>query len=196
MTTQYPGFQNTVHDAQHSFRTLLDAMARPGQIYHIGAALKPPVGMMAGSAAACLALLDLDTSIWMQSGWHESVRSWLLFHTGCRFVNDPAIADFALIHTWGTAPPLADFHLGMPEEPERSTTLLMQLDQIEGSTSKLLSGPGVPSTRLISPQLSKSFWTEWRSNRQIYPLGVDVFLIHRHAVMGLPRSVLASDCED
>ncbi|MEM7770960.1 MAG: phosphonate C-P lyase system protein PhnH [Cyanobacteria bacterium P01_E01_bin.6] len=191
MVTKYPGFQNTVHDAQKSFRSLLDAMAQPGHIYRVGAELDPPVGLMASSAAACLTLFDLDVSVWMQAGWHESVRSWLLFHTGCRFVTDPSIAHFALIHTWDTAPVLADFHLGTAEDPERSTTLLIQVDQLEGKTSKLLNGPGLQSTQLVSPGISMSFWEEWAGNHQIYPLGVDVFLFQRDALMGLPRSILA-----
>ncbi len=191
MVTKYAGFQDTVHDAQQSFRALLDAIARPGCAYSIGVALEPPMGMMTSCAAACLTLLDLEVTLWMQPGWHESVRSWLLFHTGCRFVTDGAIANFALIHTWDNALGFADFHLGTAEDPEQSTTLLIQLGQMEGGIPTGLSGPGIESRQSIAPCLPKSFWDEWTSNHQMYPLGVDVFLFHHQTVMGLPRSTLA-----
>lgn len=191
MVTRYPGFRDAVQDAQQTFRVLLDAIARPGCTYAVGVEMEPPAGMVMGCAAACLTLLDLDVSLWMQPGWHEAVRSWLLFHTGCRVVTDGAIANFALIHTWDTTLRFADFQLGTAEDPEHSTTLLIQLEQMVGGTPKTLSGPGIQSHQPISPHLPQSFWDDWTRNHQIYPLGVDVFLFHHQTVMGLPRSTLA-----
>ncbi|MEB3213963.1 MAG: phosphonate C-P lyase system protein PhnH [Leptolyngbyaceae bacterium] len=189
MVTTHPGFRDTVHDAQQTFRALLDALARPGNSYRIPAELEPPVGLMTASAAACLTLFDLDVSVWMQPGWHDSVHDWLVFHTGCQFVADPAIAHFALIHTWDTAPALADFHLGTAEEPERSTTVMIQLESLEGGTPRQLTGPGIASTQTMTPAIAPSFWQEWTGNHLLYPLGVDVLLFHRDTVVGLPRSM-------
>ncbi|MEL6222343.1 MAG: phosphonate C-P lyase system protein PhnH [Cyanobacteria bacterium J06627_8] len=189
MVTTYPGFRDRVHDAQQTFRSLLDAIARPGHLCQVDIELEPPVGLMTASAAACLTLFDLDVMVWLQPGWHESVQSWLLFHTGCRFVTDPAIAHFALIHTWNTAPVLADFHLGSAEDPERSTTLLVQIESIREGPTKQLVGPGVVPPHVIDPGIAPSFWEEWVGNHGLYPLGVDVFLLHHTAIIGLPRSV-------
>ncbi|MEO0870280.1 MAG: phosphonate C-P lyase system protein PhnH, partial [Cyanobacteria bacterium J06642_11] len=46
-----------VHDAQKTFRALLDALARPG-IAQTTVSLLSPSGLESGCAAACLTLLD------------------------------------------------------------------------------------------------------------------------------------------
>ncbi len=192
MVTTYPGFRDTVHDAQQSFRTLLGAMAHPGRLYSMTAELTPPMGLMPATAATCLTLLDLDVSVWLQPGWHRSVRPWLLFHTGCRMVEDGAIAHVALMHTWKPDTSLTQFFPGTPEDPEQSTTLLIQLADLHNGTQYDLSGPGVPTSQLVAPHLPSAFWDNWQTNRHTYPLGVDAFLFHHDRVIGLPRSISAT----
>ena len=122
-TTQLPGFKDPVHEAQQTFRALLDALARPGMA-QTTAAVTPPAGLTSGCAAACLTLLDLETVVWLQPEISAPAKSWLLFHTGCRFTEQPQSADFALISTIATiAPPPwisligAQRHILKPQPP-------------------------------------------------------------------------------
>lgn len=192
MITTLPGFQNTVHDAQRTFRTVLDAFARPGRIEAIEAPLTPPPGLMPACAATCLTLFDLETLVWLQPGWDAGVADWLVFHTGCRLTSHPQRAIFALIWNSSAMPDLAAFSQGTAEYPEASTTLFLQLEELHGSTPVILTGPGIRETQAIAPPLSSQFWQQWHTNHSSYPLGVDVLLLSSESIMGLPRTIKVS----
>ncbi|MBD2464138.1 phosphonate C-P lyase system protein PhnH [Oscillatoria sp. FACHB-1407] len=192
MITTLPGFKDTVHDAQHTFRTVLDALARPGRVDTLTAVLSPPQGLMPACAATCLTLLDLETRVWLQPGWDAAVANWLVFHTGCRLVSHPQQATFALIWNPDSMPDLVAFHQGTAEYPELSTTLFLQLEHLHGGVTVDLTGPGILESRSISPLLPSGFWEQWRTNHAAYPLGVDVLLFSQDSVMGLPRTVKVS----
>lgn len=183
-----PGFKDSVQDAQQTFRRLLDALANPGRVEAIANAPMPPDGLTAACAAACLTLLDLETRVWMQPGLDDAVRSWLAFHTGCRFTSDAQQSHFAVIWDVSNMPQLQAFHWGSAEYPEASTTLLIQTPLLVQGESVVLQGPGILGERAIAPQVPADFWTQWAGNHRAYPLGVDVFLFSQHEVMGLPRT--------
>ncbi|TVQ21590.1 MAG: phosphonate C-P lyase system protein PhnH [Leptolyngbya sp. DLM2.Bin15] len=187
LTTQLPGFKDPVHGAQQTFRALLDALARPG-ILQTTASLTPPEGLKPSCAAACLTLLDLETTVWLQPGISESVRSWLLFHTGCRFTTEPQTADFAVINDVETMPRLDEFNWGTAEYPEASTSLLIQLPALQGTGSAVLQGPGILDTITIPAPLHTDFWRQWQEMTANYPLGLDAWCFAEQQVLGLPRT--------
>lgn len=191
MLAQLPGFQDPVHDSQRTFRSLLNALARPG-ILQTAAPVVPPLGLEPACAAACLTLLDLETSIWLQPGLSNLVKDWLLFHTGCRFIANPSMADFALIADLATAPDLEAFNWGSPEYPETSTSLLMQLPNLQEGAPITLEGPGILNSITIAPQIPGEYWNQWRVMTEAYPLGVDGWCLKGEQVLGLPRSTRLS----
>lgn len=186
--THLPGFQDQIHDAQRTFRALLDANARPGRPYPITASMTVPSGLSRACAAACLTLLDLDVKVWLESSFAPQIKAWLLFHTGCRFTQQPGEADFALIQDLAALPELSSFNWGTTEQPEASTTLLVQVESWEGGQPMVLTGPGILDKRKILPKLPRHFWDFWATNHLAYPQGLDVFLFTENAVMGLPRT--------
>jgi alpha-D-ribose 1-methylphosphonate 5-triphosphate synthase subunit PhnH len=192
--TQLPGFEDAIHDAQRTFRALLDAHARPGLAYQITAQMSVPTGLMPACGAACLTLLDLDVVLWLEPSFDAQVRAWLLFHTGCRFTQNPELADFALIQDLATLPELSMFNWGTAEKPEASTTLLIQLQSFDMGKPVILTAPGILDERAIAPKLPPHFWDFWQQNHQAYPQGVDVFLFTENAVMGLPRTAKLKQC--
>ena len=60
-----PGFSEPVLASQAVFRTVMEAMARPGQIAEIGVALAPPAPLGIAAAALALTLLDFETPVWL-----------------------------------------------------------------------------------------------------------------------------------
>ncbi|XLM21942.1 phosphonate C-P lyase system protein PhnH, partial [Chromobacterium piscinae] len=86
-------------------------------------------------------------------------------------------------------PDLMSLKAGSAEYPDRSATLLIEVDgftqqQVEGS------GPGFAAPRRFGAAgLPASFWAEWQRNHARFPLGVDAVLISDTHVAGLPRSV-------
>jgi alpha-D-ribose 1-methylphosphonate 5-triphosphate synthase subunit PhnH len=188
LTTTTPGFRDRVHDAQQTFRTLLEALSCPGEIKAIAADLVPPGGLTTACAAACLTLLDLETRVWLQPGLDADVAAWLVFHTGCRFTSDPQISNFAIAWDVLQLPDLDEFNWGTAACPEASTTVLLQVEQLTDGIPVLLTGPGICSERAIAPQLPEQFWPQWQRHGQAYPCGIDLFLFGQHDVMGLPRT--------
>ena len=182
-----PGFTDPVHNSQRTFRALSDALARPG-IRQSMPSLTAPSGLTPSCAAACLTLLDLETSVWLQSCISESIRSWLLFHTGCRFTTNPQRADFAIIIDVDSAPALEQFCYGTPEYPEASTSILMQIPSLEGGSEVTLTGPGILDSMAIAPPLAPEFWQQWQEMTTEYPLGVDVWFFADAQILGLPRT--------
>jgi alpha-D-ribose 1-methylphosphonate 5-triphosphate synthase subunit PhnH len=193
--TQLPGFKDPVHDAQRTFLALLNANARPGRSYPIQSVTIAPPGLNPACAATCLTLLDLEVQVWLQPSFDPQVKNWLLFHTGCRFTEHPWEADFAVIQDLAVLTELSIFRGGTEEQPETSTTLLVQVESLEGGQKVELRGPGILDKQNIALKLPEHFWQFWKSSHQTYPLGIDIFFLNQNLVMGLPRTVKLTDLE-
>ncbi|NJM98277.1 MAG: phosphonate C-P lyase system protein PhnH [Phormidesmis sp. RL_2_1] len=192
-TTTLPGFKAPVHQAQQTFRALLAAIAQPGECHAPNVSICAPQGLTPLCAAACLTLFDLETTVWLQpscsSDGLTSVQDWLQFHTGCRFSDQPQAATFAVIADLPSAPELKDFNWGSAEDPEQSTTLLIQVPDLTTGSIHLLSGPGILASVAFAPAVPPSFWQQWRANHSAYPQGVDCFFFSPERLVGLPRTV-------
>ncbi|MEO1131319.1 MAG: phosphonate C-P lyase system protein PhnH [Cyanobacteria bacterium J06639_1] len=187
--TKYPGFGDRVHDAQRTFRSLLHALSHPGERDRIEVALTPPPGLHPATAATCLTLFDLDTTIWVQPGRSDEIRAWLAFHAGCRFSDRAGDADFALVLDVAAMPPLTSFRRGTAELPETGATIAIQLDSLEGDRQLDLTGPGILEARSLHfPHMQEGFWRQWQTNTEAYPCGVDAIWLSGDRVMGLPRT--------
>lgn len=196
MIVELPGFQDLIHDSQTTFRTLLDALSRPGEVKKIKVKLTSIPGtnisLNVACAAACLTLFDLETQVWLQPGLDEEIKNWLLFHTGCRFTEDTKQADFAVIWEIDNMPLLSQFKQGTSVYPEDSTTLLIMVGAKEFSPPSgpylILSGAGIDGQITIDLNFPDSFWQQWQQNHDSYPLGVDIYFFFYHGVIGLPRT--------
>ncbi|MFT4068473.1 phosphonate C-P lyase system protein PhnH [Paraburkholderia sp.] len=188
-----PGFADPVHDTQAVFRTLLDALSRPGTIGLIGDVLPEPHGTRAEPAAfaALLALCDDTTPVWLAQA-DTALASAVRFHTGAPLVDAPATAAFAYIHEAGALPLLESFAPGSAESPEQSATLLIRVEALTGGAPVVLSGPGILDTATISPAgLPARFWRERAALAPLFPCGVDCYLVCGTRLIGLPRTTEA-----
>ncbi|TDN63672.1 phosphonate C-P lyase system protein PhnH [Paraburkholderia sp. BL10I2N1] len=195
-----PGFTDPVHDTQAVFRTLLDALSRPGTVGVVVAA-PPAAGGTATSGAtgtrskvdlaafaSLLTLCDYSTPVWLAQP-DAVLGSSLRFHTGAPLVANAHEAAFAYIHDADTLPPLASFALGEAEAPEHSATLLIRVDALTGGTPVALRGPGIERTTTIAPLgLPKRFWAERAKLAPLFPCGIDCYLVCGDALIGLPRT--------
>ena len=181
------GLADSVHDSQHTFRALLDAMARPGQARWLGPAL-PGVELGGAMARLLLSLADDDTAVWWQ---HDGagLATWLRFHTGAPLADQPQVAAFAVVTDLSQMPCLADFAQGSPASPEQSTTVMMELTAFEGGVPQAWRGPGIEHVTVVSlAGLSDEFWRQCQANQAGFPQGVDMVLTCGEWVIGLPRS--------
>ena len=85
-----PGFADKVLSAQSTFRSVMDAMARPGSVQRIVPMTGATGPMMRGTAAIALTLFDHDTPLWLDARMAEGTDlvKWLKFHTGAPVVQD------------------------------------------------------------------------------------------------------------
>src|SRR5215470_2152305 len=105
------GFADKVLLAQSTFRSVMDAMARPGSVQQVVAAVGTPGSMMLGTAAIALTLFDHDTPIWLDAKMSETseVAKWLKFHSGAPVVEDASICHFAVFGSAAALPDLSRF---------------------------------------------------------------------------------------
>lgn len=175
------GFQDAPVNAARAFRAAMSVMARPGWIEPLDAATPPePASKAAGTLL--LTLADHETGIFL-AGDHDTpmMREWLAFHTGAPIVT-AANAQFA-IGTWDALLPLSQFPVGTSEYPDRSTTLIVEMESLE-SDGAILKGPGIKDTA----QLNLPDALEIQTNNAQFPLGLDFFLTSGSRVAALPRS--------
>lgn len=186
-----PAFDEPVRDAQSVFRSVMNAIARPGQVQYLDADLAPPAPLSAGAAAISLALFDHETPVWLDpvlAGADDVVR-WLRFHTGASITNDPGRATFALIADARNTPAFEQFDLGLQDYPDRSTTLILQIESLSSGHALALTGPGIGGEQEFhADPLPPDFADRMTANRQLFPRGVDVLLVTTYAVAAIPRS--------
>jgi len=185
-----PGFADPVHDAQASFRAVLEAMAHPGKIVSLPISPMgvPPAPLRQGSAAIALTLCDSDTSIWLDTASPDAAN-YLTFHCGARFANAPGDARFAFITDADAFPALNTFALGSDEYPERGATLVVQVSELGNGSGVVLRGPGIRGeTQLKVAGLPERFWVERADLAELFPRGVDVVFVVGDMLAALPRS--------
>jgi len=185
------GFSDKVLSAQSTFRSVMDAMARPGSIQRIVAAAGEPLGMMPGAAAIALTLFDHDTPIWLDSKMSATpdAGKWLKFHTSAPVVTDSSIASFALIGDPQNLPALERFAFGSNEYPDRSTTLILQVESLNDGPMVELQGPGIDGTAGLHASLQPHDLFERLSiNAALFPRGIDVVLVHDDSIVAIPRT--------
>ncbi|MFL9899890.1 phosphonate C-P lyase system protein PhnH [Paraburkholderia fungorum] len=193
LSTLAPGFADPVHDTQAVFRTLLDALSRPGSVGVVENVLPEVRATRAELAAfaALLTLCDYATPVWLAQP-DTALSSALRFHTGAPLVNEPGQAAFAYIHDASAMPVLESFALGAAESPEQSVTLLIRVEALTGGVPVVLSGPGIQHTATIAPLgLPEHFWRERAALAPLFPCGIDCYLVCGNTLIGLPRTTQA-----
>ncbi|MFG1464445.1 phosphonate C-P lyase system protein PhnH [Xanthobacter sp. DSM 24535] len=184
------GFADAPREAQDVFKAVMWALARPGRAIPLVSRLSPPAPLSPEMAAIALALLDYETPLWLDPSLAAApaAAAFLRFHTSAPLVHTPAAARFALIADGAAMPAFSQFALGEPDYPDRSTTLVVQVESL-GEGPILLEGPGIEtSVGFAAAPLPVDFADRLAANRQIFPLGVDLILVAPGAILGLPRS--------
>ncbi|NOJ49924.1 phosphonate C-P lyase system protein PhnH [Bradyrhizobium archetypum] len=184
------GFADKVLSAQSTFRSVMDAMARPGSVQRICAVAGAPGPMMRGTAAIALTLFDHDTPVWLDAAVSSTpdVAKWLKFHTSAPVVTDPSTSSFAVIGDTQHMPPLDRFALGSSEYPDRSTTLILQVDSLSAGPACELTGPGINGTAVLQATCPGSLFEQLAANATHFPRGIDVVLVHDDAIVAIPRT--------
>lgn len=187
-------FAKSVHDNvtenQATFRALMEAMARPGEIKTLRG-IAAPAPLMVGTAAIVRSLADYETSVWLDAtlAAEPAVAAWIRFQTGAPIVTDRQQAAFAVIGNANELPDFATFSSGSADYPDRSATLIVQIARFSGSAF-CLTGPGIRAERpLAAEPLPDDFVERCADNRAMFPRGIDLLLVADGRAAALPRTV-------
>ncbi|QVW24923.1 phosphonate C-P lyase system protein PhnH [Pseudomonas hormoni] len=181
-----PAFTDPVLDAQRGFRAALKALAGPGltQTLHATPTLE---GLAPATYALCLALLDVDTPLWLAPSFDTPlIRANLAFHCGCPLTANRETARFALLAAEDLLD-LSGFEHGNDRYPDQSCTLLVQLPDLRGGAGLVWKGPGIETAHAVALPVAEGFWSE-RERRNEFPRGLDLFFTAGQDLIGLPRS--------
>ena len=185
------GFADKVLSAQSTFRSVMDAMARPGTVQRVVATSGMPAPMMRATASIALTLFDHDTPVWLDQRMSETsdVTKWLKFHTGAPVIADSSVCHFALFGEAGMLPALDRFAFGSNEYPDRSTTLILQVESLTRGPAVALRGPGIEGVAALQATLAPSdLFERLAINAALFPRGIDVVLVHDDAIVAIPRT--------
>ena len=180
-------------ESQATFRALMDALARPGEIRRIPG-VTAPSPLLPATAAILRSLADYETPVWLDAriAQESAAVDWIRFHTGAPLIRDANDAAFAVVADTGKLPRFAEFAQGSAEYPDRSTTIIAQTDSFAGDIFTL-AGPGIKTECVVTlGALPHDFPERWAENRALFPRGVDLVLVAGEQVIALPRTVRIS----
>jgi alpha-D-ribose 1-methylphosphonate 5-triphosphate synthase subunit PhnH len=183
------GFHDPVDDAQCLFRVLLGAQAEPGRIMTVAAPAEiPPTPLGRAAIGIGLALLDFETPVWFDQA-AEPAFAHLRFHCQCPLASSRADAVFAFIGAAAALPSLDGFALGCDAYPDRSTTLVIEVETLGLDGDLMLSGPGIPQRRSLSVGgLPRRLWVERAALAGLFPRGLDLIFTCGDRLAALPRT--------
>jgi alpha-D-ribose 1-methylphosphonate 5-triphosphate synthase subunit PhnH len=189
------GLVDPIVDGQRVLRAVLEAMARPGRVLAMAGPAESPIPLDPATTAVCLALIDLDTPLWLDAAAASpAVLEYLSFHCGAPLAAAPSAARFAVVVDPASMPPLDAFEAGDDEEPERSAAVIVQVGGFQTGVGRRLRGPGIQGEAWLGvPGLPSAFWDRLRHNHMCFPRGVDVILSAGHQIAALPRSTRVDD---
>jgi alpha-D-ribose 1-methylphosphonate 5-triphosphate synthase subunit PhnH len=173
--------------AQKTFRTLLQAMSRPGRVY----VLDTPGEK--GLLLVLQTLIDHEVTFSVISAEQMRLNQEIVKATGSRAVTLED-ADFVIVPSGDSEGKVLRAKRGSLEYPHSGATMVYQVESLENKTN------GTPNCRLRGPGidneisacihgLNKKELMHLQESNSEYPLGVDsIFMDKAGRVMCIPRS--------
>ncbi len=180
---------NPAFASQAAFRAVMECFASPGKIKTLEG-VAAPAPLAPATAALIQSLADYETRVWLDPAFAAvpAVGEWIRFQTGAPLVREPGLATFALIADSQGVPDFAQFAQGTEEYPDRSATLLVQVERFDGRLIDI-EGPGIKDVSTFAAEpLPDDFAERLAGNREMFPRGIDFVLIAGMRIMALPRS--------
>ncbi|KQQ91551.1 phosphonate C-P lyase system protein PhnH [Aureimonas sp. Leaf324] len=183
------GFVDPILGSQAAFRRIMGAFAEPGTIIDLGAFVSAPRPLTPAIATLLATLADADAPVFLETDDVTEASSWIAFQTGAAVLADPANAAFAVLSLKSDPAQWQRYPVGTDVYPDRSATLILPVQALEGGASLTLSGPGIETTRRIAPLgLTAGFVAARTANRALFPRGHDLVLATDAQCLVLPRT--------
>lgn len=195
-----------VHNTQEIYRTLLQAMSRPGLVCEISEHMNGidiPAGTSKPAAAIALTLLDGEVSFTLLMPGHEEWIETIRRLTYCKLVNISA-ADYIFTEGIESLSLItliqSQVKIGTLASPEKSATIFIRVqDFITTNTSVqaqacslIMTGPGIETQTICYITGLSLEWIDSRASLiEEYPLGVDIVLYTEQGkLIAIPRTTI------
>jgi phosphonate C-P lyase system protein PhnH len=172
------------------FGVAWDALRFPGMRHRIPETPTEVPGLYPATVALCHALLNPRHTLWIDQLEHTLLRQWCRHRTIGRLVTNPETADFTLVTTPSRMPALYHLNIGDGSDPATATTLLIQVTAFDPKGELLWSPKDSAASHQARVEgLPSSFWRQREELQEMLPWGIDIFFIHDHSFVALPRSL-------
>lgn len=185
-----------VFDTQTAFRSIMQALARPGQLQKLDAMkkLNPPKPLNAATACIGLTLMSQDSLFHVEEQQFPQGKEYFSVNTSARFC-EISEAAFLYIQGQDSTATIAKAHTGLLEYPETSATVIIDVmamseEPMADALALNMQGPGVLDEKTvfikgINPEILGMI----QAKNGEYPLGIDVFMTDKkNQVLGIPRT--------
>lgn len=186
-----PGMVQPLSSSDRSvFSGAWNALRFPGTSQSVPKTTTPIHGLYPATVALCRTLLKSGRTIWIDQPGGSPLHQWCLWHTEGLIASSPKNADFTLVTHPSRLPALYHLNVGDGRNPTSATTLLIQVPAFDPKAEFMWD----PKKTSVSPQdtirgLPMSFWRQRMELQEILPWGIDIFFIHKHSFVALPRSM-------
>ena len=185
---------NDSHRNQKNYRSLLQAMSRPGRVFRLEAVSAS--APFAAPLSVAESLLDPEVSLCViGAASANALQAALVAATRARAESRES-ADFVFVCGAQSQGAVREVKRGRLEFPEEGATLVYCVDsRPAGASGRFhirLTGPGIGEPGGIAPEMTGVPVEEFQELAAVnadYPLGVDAFFVRPTGeVMALPRS--------
>lgn len=176
-----------VHTTQQIYRQLINAASRPGHVEIITEDVKNYTGFSNAALLTAMTLFDNEISFYSAD---KTMRQELKVLTGGLPNKDYSSADFLVTKEADLkAEYFKEVMKGVLISPEKSATLLIDIESIGKGQAYRLSGPGIKE----STDIQLSFPSSWFALRnevcKEFPLGIDLILTDKeNNTVVIPRT--------
>ncbi|OSN01884.1 MULTISPECIES: phosphonate C-P lyase system protein PhnH [Lonsdalea] len=195
------GFPNPAFGTQACFRKIVKAMSEPGVTVNV-----PGVEGLDNISSSTIAVLLTLTSHKTQLFIDNNISNPLLLRTLCLHAHVPITASaseahYALLNgqmQYFDRHPnnfdLMTFSCGNEMTPEKSTTIILEVDGLNNGRCLKLSGPGVNNVKIISPHLPAPIRRYLCERPHAFPMGLDFLFTSGKKLLAIPRTTRVEEC--
>ena len=179
-----------VHTTQQVYRRLVNASSRPGHPENIAEEVKNYSDFSDAALLTAMTLFDNEISFFSQD---KTMRKELKVLTGGIPNKDYTTADFIVSKETDLKEAFfTEAMNGILISPEKSATLIIDIDSIGEGTEYRLRGPGIKEATNMKLSLG-SRWMELRNEIcKEFPLGIDLILTDKqNNLVIIPRTTKA-----
>ncbi|MFO7888585.1 MAG: phosphonate C-P lyase system protein PhnH [Eubacteriales bacterium] len=186
-----------VHDVAESYRKIVDAFSRPGEIMSIAKyAEKNDIDTYFYDSTIILIYMLLDAEVKYKLVEPESKDSTdLISKLTYSRESEMHKADYIFIslntQEKDKIEALIKSKVGNLKDPHKSATLIFEVERFDKGKCYEISGPGILEKNKIYVDLFKN-WDLLRNKKtKEFPLGIDILLVDKfHNIMAIPRTTI------